>query len=401
MAKIDANTLKEAEKHVLKLLSTDLPEGMYYHSPDHTRFVVQAVETIGKETGLEEHEMNIARMAAWFHDVGYVYSQDDHESESIRLAESFLNDKNIDDQDIHDVVSCIEATRVPQSPKSDAARVLCDADMMHLASPDYYAHIDRMRKERKYLENRKISKQEFDQVSMTFFRVHEYFTEYGQNILQQGKDKNFAMIQDNIQKRDTKKGEEIKGLNKDLDKLRKKLEKQKGYSRGVESMFRLTARNQINLSSIADNKSNILISVNTIIISIVLTVLVSRFAEYPNIILPSLVFLTFSLITIIFAILSTRPHISSGRFTREDIEQKKVNLLFFGNFYNMGLDDYNWALNEMMRDDDYLYTTMIKDQYFLGKVLAKKYKLLRYAYNFFMFGIIISVLAYVFAFINI
>lgn len=401
MAKIDANTVKETEKHVLELLSTKLPEGMFYHSPDHTRFVVQAVETIGKATGLPEHEMNIARIAAWFHDVGYVNSQDDHESESMRLAGAFLKDKKIDDQDVKEVLSCIEATRIPQSPKSDAARVVCDADMMHLASPDYYTHIDRMRKERKNLENRKISKQEFDQVSTTFFRVHEYFTDYGQNILQQGKDKNFTMIQENIQKRNNKKEEEIKDLNKDLDKLRKKLEKQKGYSRGVESMFRLTARNQINLSSIADNKSNILISVNTIIISIVLTVLVSRFAEYPNIILPSLVFLTFSLITIIFAILSTRPNISSGRFTREDIEQKKVNLLFFGNFYNMGLNDYSWALGEMMRDDDYLYSTMIKDQYFLGKVLAKKYKLLRYAYNFFMFGIIISVLAYVFAFINI
>ena len=170
--------------------------------------------------------------------------------------------------------------------------------------------------------------------------------------------------------------------------------------RGVESMFLLTARNQINLSSIADNKSNILISVNTIIISIVLTVLVSRFAEYPNIILPSLVFLTFSLITIIFAILSTRPNISSGTFTKDDIKEKKVNLLFFGNFYNMGLDDYDWALGEMMKDDDYLYSTMIKDQYFLGKVLAKKYKLLRKAYDFFMVGIILSVIAYVLAFMN-
>ena len=166
-------------------------------------------------------------------------------------------------------------------------------------------------------------------------------------------------------------------------------------------MFRLTARNQINLSSIADNKSNILISVNTIIISIVLTVLVSRFTEYPEIILPSLVFLFVSLITIIFAILSTRPNISSGTFTKDDIKAKKVNLLFFGNFYNMSLDEYDWALEEMMRDDDYLYSIMIKDQYFLGKVLARKYKLLRKAYNFFMFGLIITVLTYVLSFVNI
>ncbi len=181
----------------------------------------------------------------------------------------------------------------------------------------------------------------------------------------------------------------------------KKKTKAKGYSRGVESMFRLTARNQISLSSIADNKSNILITVNALMMSITMTVLVTRFEEIPNIILPTLIFLLMSLVTIVLAILSTRPNISSGKFTEEDIKQNKVNLLFFGNFYNMELEEYEWAIGELMKNDNNLYGTMIKDQYALGKVLAKKYKLLRVAYSVFMFGIIISVLAFVFAFINV
>lgn len=185
-----------------------------------------------------------------------------------------------------------------------------------------------------------------------------------------------------------------------IKKVKKNKKKDK-YSRGVESMFRLTARNQISLSSIADNKSNILITVNTLILSIALTVLISRFDEAPQIILPTLIFITFSLITIIFAILSTRPNISSGRFTKADIKEKKVNLIFFGNFYNMQLEEYEWAIEEMIKDDDYLYSTMIKDQYSLGKVLAKKYKLLRVAYSVFMVGIIISVAAFVMAFVNV
>ncbi len=166
-------------------------------------------------------------------------------------------------------------------------------------------------------------------------------------------------------------------------------------------MFRITGRTQINLSAIADNKSNILISVNAIILSISITVLVTRFEDTPNIIMPTLIFLVFCLITIVFAILSTRPHISSGTFNKEEIKKNKVNLLFFGNFYNMELDDYEWAIGELMKNDENLYSIMIKDQYSLGKVLAKKYKLLRIAYNVFMFGIIISVLTFVFAFINV
>ena len=67
----------------------------------------------------------------------------------------------------------------------------------------------------------------------------------------------------------------------------------------------------------------------------------------------------------------------------------------------MKLDDYEWAIEELMKNDKNLYSTMIKDQYSLGKVLVKKYKLLRIAYNVFMFGMIISVLAFMLAFINI
>ncbi|NQU84982.1 MAG: phosphohydrolase, partial [Mariniphaga sp.] len=96
--------------------------------------------------------------------------------------------------------------------------------------------------------------------------------------------------------------------------------------------------------------------------------------------------------------LSTIPNISSGKFTKEDIKQNKVNLLFFGNFYKMNYEEYKWAVEELMKNDEFLYSTMIKDQYSLGKVLAKKYKLLRIAYNVFMYGLILSVIAFVLAF---
>jgi len=105
------------------------------------------------------------------------------------------------------------------------------------------------------------------------------------------------------------------------------------------------------------------------------------------------------LITIVYAILSTRPKVSGGTFTREDIKLRKINLLFFGNFYKMGFEDYEWAVKDMMKDYDGLYRNMILDQYTLGLVLAKKYKRLRIAYSVFMFGLIISVLAYIVAMI--
>jgi hypothetical protein len=94
-------------------------------------------------------------------------------------------------------------------------------------------------------------------------------------------------------------------------------------------------------------------------------------------------------------VLVTRPKITSGRFTKDDIYKKKTNLLFFGNFFNMELPDFEWGMKEMMNDKEFLYSSMIKDFYFLGQVLGKKYKHLRICYTIFMFGLIAAVLAYV------
>lgn len=64
----------------------------------------------------------------------------------------------------------------------------------------------------------------------------------------------------------------------------------------------------------------------------------------------------------------------------------------------MNLQDFEWAMGEMMQDRDYLYSSMKKDLYFLGKVLDKKYKILRLTYAVFMIGIIVSVVAFAIAF---
>ena len=204
-------------------------------------------------------------------------------------------------------------------------------------------------------------------------------------------------MEKNEEKKEEKKSQKlIQKLTDENKKLKDKIEKAKHPGRGVESMFRLTARNQINLSSIADNKANILISINSIILTVLLTAGVGKIADYPQFTTPVVIFLATSLITSVFAIISTRPKISSGKFRKEDIEKQQVNLLFFGNFYKMGKEEYSWAVKEMMKDDEYLYTNLISDQYSLGKVISQKYIMLRIAYTIFMFGIIISTLIFIY-----
>jgi len=154
---------------------------------------------------------------------------------------------------------------------------------------------------------------------------------------------------------------------------------------------------------IPSRTGSIFLSVNAIIISICLSTLIPKLdsAKNAHLIYPTFVLLISSVATIIFAILSTKPKVTSGTFTREDIEKQKVNLLFFGNFHKMPLEEYTWAMNEVMKDRTYLYNSLIQDLYYLGLVLNRKYKLLRITYNIFMVGILASVISFVLAFIGI
>ena len=170
--------------------------------------------------------------------------------------------------------------------------------------------------------------------------------------------------------------------------------------RGIETMFRVALRNHITLSDIADTKANILLSVNAIIISLVLSNLVSKLDNPTNdyLIWPTVIFSGFTVASIVLSVLATRPNVTKGKFTKKDVADKKVNLLFFGNFHKMKLDEFEWAMQEMMQDRDYLYGSLTKDLYFLGLVLNRKYDLLRLTYTVFMIGIVISVISFAVAF---
>lgn len=174
--------------------------------------------------------------------------------------------------------------------------------------------------------------------------------------------------------------------------------KQSGFiTKGIQTMLRLTSENHMRLSEMADNKANILISVNAIIISVILSVLIRKIEVDKHLAIPTFIFLATALTTIIISILATRPKITNGNFTREDILNRKTNLLFFGNFFKSELEEYKWGMSTMMKDPNYLYGTLVDDIYYLGKVLGRKYRLVRIAYNVFMIGIIVSAFAFILA----
>jgi HD superfamily phosphodiesterase len=388
------NLIEQSEDFVSNLLKDKLSNLYSYHNFNHTLTVVNAVKELCKKEDVKGDDKEVLLVAAWFHDTGYIVGYENHEAESVKIATTFLKEKEQTNEFISVVSSLIMATVKEYIPKTHLEKIIKDADFAHLVGTEYETTCELLRIELKNTWNLDFSNTEWAKENLNFLmNKHRFYTDHALKKWQPLKEKNLLMVQKKIEKQKKKEADKLE------DDIKKK-EKIEKPDRGVDTLFRVTLGNHTRLSGIADSKANILLSVNAIIISIALSSIIPKLDSPKNahLVIPTFIMLISSVITIIFAILSTRPKVTTGVFTREDIENKKINLLFFGNFYKMPLEEYDWAMNEMMKDRDYLYSTMIKDLYYLGLVLQRKYNLLRIAYNFFMIGIIITVIAFVIAF---
>jgi predicted metal-dependent HD superfamily phosphohydrolase len=396
-----ANIIEKAEHYATGIL-TELPDNMVYHNLNHTREVVKAAELIGKYASLSEKDMEILLLSAWFHDTGYKKTYDQHEAESVKYFEKFCKENDYQSENNNIITCCIRSTKMDVEPVTLIEKVLHDADFIHLSKKSYFDKLYMLRLEQEKTTGTSIPENQWFEENLNFLNSHRYYTEYGKTVLGPKLEKNIIIQKKMIRKLGKLQDEMIgKDLNIDTDRLKelkKKLKKVEGRpDRGIETMFRLTSRNHLQLSTMADSKANILISVNSIIISIIIGGLIKALDTNPHLIFPTYVILTINVVTIVFAILTLRPNVTKGKFTRKDIEQKNTNLLFFGNFHGMEREDYKWGMMEMLNDSNYLYSSLIDDIYFLGKVLGKKYKFLRISYNIFMFGMIFAVLAFAIA----
>lgn len=188
-------------------------------------------------------------------------------------------------------------------------------------------------------------------------------------------------------------------LQAELEAVTQELEKKKakgpGTNRGVETMFRSAYRVQMELTALADNKANMMISINGIIISIIIAAVSPKLDANPWLIAPSTIFLVGTLISIIFSILAARPRVSTQPITLDDLAHSKGNILFFGNFANLSRDHFQQGMLELIEDRQVLYETMIDNIYDIGSVLQKKFALLKIAYTSFMAALVLGVVSFI------
>ena len=172
-----------------------------------------------------------------------------------------------------------------------------------------------------------------------------------------------------------------------------------GTNRGVETLFRSAYRVQMDLTGLADNKANMMISINGLIISIIIAAVAPKLDANPWLLIPTTTFLLGTLISIVYAILAARPRVSSVPITLEDLEHSNGNILFFGDFANLSQDDFTAGMIDLIQDKTVVYETMIRNLYGLGSVLKKKFALLKVAYTAFMIALILGVTSFIGVFV--
>jgi len=387
---------KRIEEYVTGLYEQLHSPALAFHNLDHTKTVVKRTVEIAAHYSISEKEMLILKAAGWFHDTGHLFTEPSkHEEMSCDIMRKYMKDY-VDEPIIVQIESCIMATKFPRNPHSLLEQIICDADTYNLGSKDFKETNKKAFEELK-LRNGDADSFKFNEDTIELLKTHTYFTSYCKELLDERKEKNLQKLEKKVRKKEEKEKEEgeIQPEPTDLSEIHK--DKSGLMSKGIQTMLRLTSSNHLRLSEMADHKANILISVNAIIISVILSVLLRKLQDETYLIIPTIIFLLVAVTTIVISILATRPKISGGSFTMNEVKEKKTNLLFFGNFYKATYEEYNEAMRNMMLDTDYLYGSLIKDIYYLGAVLGRKYKLLRLAYNIFMIGIVISVIAFAIA----
>jgi predicted metal-dependent HD superfamily phosphohydrolase len=401
--------LYKAEDFVKKYVSEHDNPHLLYHNLATTQLIASVAGEISKQYQLTEEDYFILNTAAWSLHLGYYKDILHNEQASVQLAEEFCKSCEVEDSVFSSVRNCILAAKHLQSADTDLAKILCDADSFYLGAENFSDYNKLRRKEYELLNNVKVDKAEWTKKTIKLLEGHQYYSAYAKEFLNKTKTVNLQKLwqKDSLQKvpvdpvvspvtvesddDETKKDENKKEKkNKDKDKKDKK----ESADKTIETMFRTTSANSQRLSSQADTKAHIMISVNSIIISVLLSLVVRKMDEFSALTVPIVMLLLVNLVTIIFAILATRPNVPKGLFSLHDLKLNKVNLLFFGNFFKMNFSDYSESMLKVMDDRQSLYLVLLRNLYEQGIVLARKYKLLKKAYNIFMYGFIISVVAF-------
>jgi len=392
--------VKDAQAHITELFAKELPAKLTYHTIRHTEAVVKECRALAPAAGLSPDDAEALLLAAWFHDAGYLDVYDGHEYRSMERAAAWLGERGVAPGRVQLIQEAIKATHRGVVPETELQTLLVDADMSNLARDDFRSSAELLRTEWELVLGKSYSNLEWAELQLNFMLAHKYRSEAGKERYKKPFKANLAEQRDHLKKTEKKKKKKTQEQNDTFAEPK----------RGIETMFRTMYGNHVKLSAMADKKASMMIQLNAVLISVIITYLGAKMGKAgalsplmgsnPVLAIPISILLATALGSVTTAILSAQPDVTSFAWLKKSPEiatNRRVNLLFFGQFTKLSLDHFQSGMREMMRQKEAIYTNMITDVYYLGEVLARKYKLLRSSYTIFMVGLILTALSFAIA----
>ena len=386
--------VKAAKAYIEELLPRELPAYLTYHTLTHTQNVAKEARILATAADLDPDETEALLVAAWFHDAGYIDVYDGHEFRSIDRARAWLTEQKAPADFIEQVAALIETTHRDRPPQTELQKMLADADLSNLAQEDFRATAELLRAEWEVGLGKVYSNTDWAELQLGFIRSHKYHSEAGKDRYKKQFKANRKEQRDELKKTEKKAKKKDEELNGTFAEPK----------RGIETMFRTMYSNHMKLSDMADKKASMMISLNAVLMSVIITYVGAKssalgmaFTRNPILAVPMGILLLTSLGSVVSAILSAQPDVTSFKWLKKSPEiatNRRVNLLFFGQFTKLSLDHFQQGMRSLMRQKDTLYTNMVTDVYYLGEVLNRKYGLLRTSYTIFMVGLILTTLSF-------
>ncbi len=375
--------VQATEEYVTNLFDKELTEDHRFHDLPHTLAVRDTSWKLAQHLNLGSEEQEILELASLLHDTGYTAVYSGHEVESHRIAEVFLKTQDYPGEKLHQVLACIDVTYPGAHPDNLTQQIIKDADYVHLAGEHYISDIESLRHEWAVFLDQTYDDDEWYRLNYDFLKNHQYITPAARELFESRKEANLKQLKKIVKKQ--KKETKSKNLT---------MQTTIADSRSAQMMFKTALRNHLDLSNLADNKANIMLSVNALIITVAIPMVASYLRSVPYLLYPMATLIASCLTSMIFATLATRPIKMTGYTGKEKIEGGESNLFFFGNFYKMTFAEYQEGMQHVVANEQDLESSIMRDLFFLGRSLGTKYKQLRICYNIFMVGMVTTVIVF-------
>ena len=398
---------QKINKRAVQIISS-FPDTIVYHDIKFAKRFEGYIAKIGDHVELSQEEILLGKIGSWvvsasFKDVTHTIKGGEYFNNlsevSINLLNKLAKKFNIKSEHLNALEKGLSELVFPSEPETILGKLLVDGITSDIVMQDGQKRLKKFYEEL-LLKDVTISKKKWYDVAINIAEKFEFHIDYCKEEYQP----KFDELVENLKKekkkldknRDLALKKELQISDQELKALKKNLIGVKGRdARGIQTVFRTMSKNHYTLNEMVDRKASIMITVNSIILSLVLGGVLgnSNLLEDTHTIIHSLpvFFLTLGAGgSIFFAILSTRPDSTHGKFTEDQIRNKEGNLLFYGNYHGMKERDFQWAFLQMVNDQEYMYESMVRDLYYLGQILNKKYNHIRKSLNIFIIGLAMS-----------